>query len=162
MSRVIGRAGPVLAVAALILSGCYKYVPVETGAAPSGEEVRVLVTRQGAAEYSEVAALDGRIPELRGNVVGYEGSDLLLAVEVASPQVGFRSISLRQTVRIPTGEILSIDHRMLDKGLTAAVVGGVAAAGTAMMLMIIDASGRPPGPNPDPEFLVNLWSIPIG
>ena len=162
MSRVVGRAGPVLAVAALVLSGCYKYVPVETGATPPGEEVRVFVTRQGAAEFSEVAPLDGPVPDLRGEVVGHEGSDLLLAVEVASPQVGFHTIGLKQTVRIPTGEILSIERRVLNKPLTAAVVGGVAAAGTAMMLMIIDATGREPGPEPDPDFLLNLWSIPIG
>lgn len=158
----VGRAGPLLAVTALASSACYAYVPVETEATPPGEEVRVLVTRQGAAEFSEVAPVDGPVPDLRGRVVGHEGGDLLLAVEVASRQVGFRTIGLEQTVRIPMGEILSIERRVLNKPLTAAVVGGVAVAGTALLLGIIDAFGRPPGPEPDPDFLLTLWSIPIG
>ena len=151
-----------LAVAALAVSACYSYVPVETEVTPPGEEVRVFVTRQGAAEASEVAPVDGPVPDLRGRVVGHEGTDLLLAVEVASRQVGLRAIGLEQTVRIPMGEILSIERRVLNKPLTAGVLVGVAAAGTALLIGIVDAFGGPPGPEPDPDFLLNLLSIPIG
>ena len=151
-----------LVVAALSGSACYDYVPVETAAPPPGEDVRVFVTRQGAAEFSEVAPVDGPVPDLRGRVVGREGSDLLLAVEVASRQVGLRAISLEQTVRVPIGEILSIERRVLNKPFTAAVLVGLAAGGTAMLLGIIDAFGGAPGAEPDPDFLINLFSIPVG
>jgi hypothetical protein len=160
--RIGGRAGSVLAVAALAGSACYSYVPVDAAAPPPGEDVRLFVTQQGAAEFSEVAPVDGPIPDLRGRVVGREGSDLLLAVEVTSRQVGLRAIGLEQTVRIPIGEILSIERRVLNKPSTVAVVVGLVAGGTAMLLGIIDAFGGPPGAEPDHDFLINLFSIPVG
>ncbi|MDE0474214.1 MAG: hypothetical protein OXI50_06615, partial [Gammaproteobacteria bacterium] len=64
-------------------SACYRYVPIETAAAAPGEPVRVYVTEAGAEGFREVYEVNEALTRRRGTVMGRDGGDRLLAVEVA-------------------------------------------------------------------------------
>lgn len=157
-----------LAAAALLLplSGCFSYVPVTLEATPEGEDIRVLVTRQGASELAEVSEIPGEVPALRGTLIGREQNDVLLRVGVGQRQEGFHTISLDQTIRVPSGEILQVERRELDKGKTALLTGGALAGSAFIIVSIMDAFGGDPGSEPEPPDEIRIptpfISIPIG
>lgn len=143
-------------------SACYRYVPIETAAAAPGEPVRVYVTEAGAEGFREVYEVNEALPRLRGTVMGRDGGDLLLAVEVAQRQVGFQAIGLEQTLRIPEGEILATERRSLNGLATSAFVGVVAGGVAAILSFILDSEGEPLPPEPDVDLMVPLISVPVG
>ena len=150
-------------VATLLLSSaCYRYVPMETGAAAPGEPVRVYVTQAGAEGFREVYEVDQALPRVRGTVVGRDAGDLLLMVEVARRQVGFQAVGLEQTLRIPEGEILATERRSLNGLATSAFVGVVAGGVAAILSFILESEGEPAPPDPDPDLMVPLISVPVG
>ena len=153
----------IFAVAILLLSSaCYRYAPIETAAAAPGEPVRIYITQDGADGFREVYEVDEAVPNLRGTIVGRDGGDLLLAVEVARRQVGFRAVGLEQTLRIPEGEILATERRSLNALATSAFVGVVAGGVAAILTLILESEGEPGQPDPDPDLMVPLISVPVG
>ena len=156
----------ILIVVVLGASGCFRYVPAQIETTPPGEGVRLLVTRQGAAELSSVAEVDPVAPTIDGTVLGVEGSELLLRVAVGERREGFISTDLSQTIRVPTGEIVSFQRREFDKAGTVLLVGGGAAFVTAVAVFILDprrGAGEDTDPDPDDLGLsFSLFSIPIG
>lgn len=146
----------------LLSSACYRYVPIETAAAAPGEPVRVYVTQAGAEGFREVYEVDQALPRLRGTVMGRDGGDLLLAVQVAQRQVGFQAVGLEQTLRIPEGEILATERRSLNGLATSAFVGIVAGGVAAILSFILESEGEPAPPDPDPDLMVPLISVPVG
>ncbi|MYC97642.1 MAG: hypothetical protein F4X13_00095 [Gammaproteobacteria bacterium] len=143
-------------------SACYRYVPIETAAAAPGEPVRVYVTEAGAEGFREVYEVNEALTRLRGTVMGRDGGDLLLAVEVAQRQVGFQAIGLEQTLRIPEGEILATERRSLNGLATSAFVGVVAGGVAAILSFILESEGEPLPPEPDVDLMVPLISVPVG
>ena len=99
-----------------------------------------------------------------GEVVGREGGDLLVSVPIVQRREGIHFSALAQTIRIPTTEILSVERREFDGVRTVLFVTGGAAAATALIAGVMEAFGRPArnGGGPDPDFFLNLFSIPIG
>ena len=154
----------IICAAAILLasSACYRYVPIETAAAAPGEPVRVYVTEAGVEGFREVYEVGQALPRLRGTVMGRDGGDLLLAVEVAQRQVGFQAIGLEQTLRIPEGEILATERRSLNALATSAFVGVVAGGVAAILSFILESEGEPAPPDPDPDLMVPLISVPVG
>ena len=143
-------------------SACYRYVPIETATAAPGAPVRVYVTEAGAEGFREVYEVDEALPRLRGTVMGRDGGDLLLAVEVAQRQVGFQAIGLEQTLRIPEGEILATERRSLNTLATSAFVGVVAGGVAAILSFILESEGEPLPPEPEVDLMVPLISVPVG
>jgi len=131
---------------------------------PVGEEVRLLVTRQGGFELSEVTTIDASVPLVRGRLVGREGAELLLNVPVAQRRDGFHTVQLNQTIRVPVNEILAIERRQFDGLNTGLLAGGAVALGVGVLTMIMEAfgnTGLDTSPDP-PEFRSSFFSIPIG
>ena len=161
MRRTVGL---IICTAAIVLvsSACYRYMPIETAAAAPGEPVRVYVTQEGADDLREVYEVDAAVPTLRGTIVGRDAGDLLLAVEVAQRQVGFRAIGLEQNVRIPESEIVATERRSLNALATSTFVGVVAGGVAAILTLILESEGEPAGPDPDPDLMVPLISVPVG
>jgi len=158
---------PALALSTLLSTGCFRYVPVTLETAPQGQDVRVLVTRQGAAELREIIDVPGEVPSLTGRLEALEGRDVLLRVPVGQRQAGFHTVSLDQTIRVPAGEILLIERREFDRGRTALLVGGAVAASTFIIVSIMQAFGgdtSDPGDPGAPESRIPLpfFSVPIG
>ena len=158
---------PLLPLAALLLvsSGCFRYVPAQIEATPIGSNVRLLVTRAGTSELSEIMELDGDAPLVSGSIVGMEGDDLVLSVPVAQVQDGFMMSNLEQRVRVPAGEIVSLERRELNGLATGATIAGAAGAVAIVIAVISDArkgeNPDPPDP-PDDLFGFTLLSIPFG
>ena len=150
------------AAAAVLLPACYSYVPIETAAAAPGEPVRVYVTQAGAEGFREVYEVDQAVPGLRGTIMGRDGGDLLLAVEVAQRRAGFQTVGLEQTLRIPEREILATERRSLNTLATSAFVGVVAGGVAAILTFILESEGAPPPPGPDPDLMVPLISVRVG
>ena len=148
----------------LCLSGCFSYVPTVLETTPVGEEVRLLVTRQGGFELSEVTTIDASVPLVRGRLVGREGAELLLNVPVAQRRDGFHTVQLNQTIRVPVDQILGIERRKFDGLNTGLLAGGAVALGVGVLTMIMEAfgnTGLDTSPDP-PEFRGSFFSIPIG
>jgi len=152
----------VLCGALLVLSGCFKYVPTQLEAMPEGQEVRVFVTRQGALELEEVSEVNGPVPSLSGKLLAHEDRDVLIQVPVARRRDGFHSVNLAQTIRVPTGEIISAERREFDALGTSLLVAGTAGLATTVVLLIMEAYGSAPSPGDDPPVDLQLFTIPIG
>ncbi|MDZ7778915.1 MAG: hypothetical protein U5R14_03120 [Gemmatimonadota bacterium] len=148
------------------LSGCFSYVPATLESTPAGEDVRVLVTRQGASELLEVTDIEGEVPALRGTLMGREANDVLLRVGVGQRREGFHTVSLDQTIRVPSGEILQVERRELDTGKTALLTGGAIAGSAFIIISIMDAFGGDAGRKPDQPQEIRIptpfISIPVG
>ena len=147
-------------------AGCYRYIPTQLEVTPQGQEVRLLVTRRGAVELAEVTDVDGLVPMLKGRIMGEEGEDLMLAVPVARRQVGFHQARLDQTIRVPQGEILSVEWREFDPVATGLFVAGTAALAGGVIFFIMNSFGNSdtpgdPGPT-ESRIPLPLVSIPIG
>jgi len=162
--REAGRS-LVLMSALLMSTGCYKYIPTEAGLVPEGDDVRVLVTRLGAEQFSQVAPEGLRSGVITGTMMGIEDDDIVMSVPVGERREGFMVSSLTQTIRVPIGEVLDVDRREFD-GLATGAIVGVAAAGVATIIFgIIQAFGTgDPGDEGDPpvDFTFGLFSLPIG
>lgn len=165
--RATGTRAALAAAAILLpLSGCFSYVPVTLESTPEGEDIRVLVTRQGASELAEISDIQGEVPALRGTLLGRDQNDVLLRVGIGQRQEGFHSVSLDQTIRVPSGEILQVERRELDKGKTALLTGGAIAGSAFIIISIMDAFGGDAareGEQPEEIRIPTPFiSIPIG
>lgn len=161
MSQLPRSAAAAVAAAALLTSGCFSYVPVETAAVSPGEEVRVYLTRQGLASVEQLNLEEG--PIVRGSVVEQDASQLLLRVPVTSVREGFHSVPIGQDVRIPSDAILQMERRVLDRSGTGLLVAGTAAMAAGVVWLIVDSGGGreeddPPSP---PEIRIPLFSVSV-
>lgn len=167
MTRSATVFGPAVALSTVLLSGCFSYVPTALDVTPAGEEVRLLVTRQGAAELAQVTDVSTEVPTLRGTVLEREPETLMLRVPVGQRQMGFHTASLDQTIRVPVGEILQVERRELDTGKTALLIGGALGASAFVIFSIMEAFGESPTPgDPTPpeesRIPIPFLSVPIG
>lgn len=149
-----------LVTAMLVSTGCYRYTPVEPRAVAPGESVRLVVTREGSRELLEVVDDDRAAPFIEGSVDRWDDADLVLRVSLPRRPEGLASRDLRQMIRVPTGEIVSMERRETDAFATGALLAGAVAGSTALVLLIMEAWGQgPDGPGDDP---VLFFSVPIG
>ena len=161
--RALSRVG--LATSLVLgLSGCFKYIPTQLEVAPPGEEVRLLVTRQAGVELSEVTGIDLSRPIIRGEILGREGTELLLNVPVGRRREGFHTLQLKQTIRVPFEEVVRIDRREFSRLNTGLLAAGSVGASILLVQVIIKTFGETEVDNPidPPEFKFNFFSIPIG
>ena len=144
---------------ALVLSGCFRYVPADVQSTPPGDGVRVLLTRQGADELATVREVEGAVSTLDGEVIGTDGTDLLLQVPVGERQAGFMPTAINQSIRIPLSEILTFERRELDRGATALFVGGTLGLAAVVVYFIMDARQ---GDSVDSEKAYSChWNVPF-
>lgn len=161
------RTGLALLAVVVASSGCYRYVPSSADLAPPGEDVRILVTRVGAAQLTQVSPGAAATGTVAGRLEGIEGDDLLLSVPVGERREGFMTYDLTQTIRVPRGEILNLDRREFDRAGTAFIGVAAAAVGTGIIVGIMKGFGGTGGPDdpPPPEdftFTLGRFSFPFG
>lgn len=157
----------VLMAALLTSAGCFSYTAIPLELAPEGQDVRVLVTRRGAFELSEVTNVQGEVPSVSGRIVTKEDREILLRVPIAQRRDGFHMASLDQTIRVPMGEILQVERRDFDIGKTVLLGAGALAGSVFIIMSIMDAfggdTGSGDGPGPDESWVpAPLISVPIG
>ena len=158
----------ILSVVVTLLPGCYSYTISDPGVAPVGEHVRVAVTRAGGAEVAEVTGRDDAIPLIEGQLVGRDAQTLTVRIPVGSPLDIGTVTNLGQVVRVPVGEILSIEEREFSRGKTALLIGGSTAAATLLIIAMMETfgGGTPIDPG-DADVSIRsprsiLFSIPFG
>src|SRR5690606_39794810 len=87
-------------------------------------------------------------PLVQGRFVGFEDRSLMLEIPVVRDAQGL-SPRINQMIRIPEGEVLTVDRREFSKGKTAGLVA-VGAGGVAFLLtqgfdVFDDRNNRDPG-----------------
>lgn len=145
----------------LLAPGCYSYVPTDMSLVPQGEHLRLLVTREGSQEVARIMDSNELRPTVRGQFMGRDDQSLLLQVPVSRDPEGIRQ-NINQVVRIPEGEVLTVDRRQFSKGKTALVVGGAVAAGAFLLTQIFDVFNDSSDPGTDPDLYIGLFGVPIG
>lgn len=169
--RSISRTTPpfptrwvVLAVALPFLSGCYTYTRITPDAAPVGQDVRLVVTGVDAPDLLTVTDPNAAAPTIKGQVTGRDGESLMLRVPVRpAGETGTSVLDIGQMVRVPVGEILSIERQDFSGSRTGFLLAGALGAGAFVVLKIIDTTnGDDPPEGPDPDVLFSLFRIPIG
>lgn len=149
----------------LMSTGCYKYIPTDAGLVPEGDNVRILVTRLGAEQFSQVTPEGVRSGVITGTMQGIENDDIILSVPVGERREGFMTAALTQTIRVPMGEVLDVDRREFDGVGTGLIVGAAAALTAGIIFGIIEAFGAsgPEGEEDPPvDFTFGRFSLPIG
>jgi hypothetical protein len=151
----------VLCAGLLLAPGCYSYVPTDMSLVPPGENLRLLVTREGSEEVARIMDSNELRPTVRGQFMGREGQSLLLQIPVSRDPEGIRQ-NINQVVRIPEGEVLTVDRRQLDRGKSALLVGGSVAVGAFLFNQIFDVFGSGGREGVDPDLYIGMFRIPIG
>ena len=147
----------------LVLSGCFNYVPTDFTTVPVGEDLRLFVNPGDVPELSEIPAGEDLAPVVQGTLVAMEDDAVVVRVPVARRQQGFHTLSLGQSIRVPHDGIISAQVRMLDQLKTVGIVSGTVAAAALVFVGLEVINPVPTTPDDDPpEFLLNLFSIPIG
>ena len=161
-SRTITRRASMPLVAALLVSsaGCYKYLPSQVDPAPAaGENVRLVVTRDGAVDLAAITELNTSIPRIEGRLESEETGSFMVRVPQGAVENGVFS-DIGQLVRVPTNQILSVEIRKLDPVMTGLLIGAIGTGSTVILLKIIDSVGGGGGrDNPDPVLQMR---IPFG
>ena len=147
--------------------GCYKYLPAQVDPAPPvGQDVRLVVTRDGAAELEQVSSLNSAIvPQIEGKIEAAEATHFMIRVRQRNDeaQQGMGN-NIAQLVRVPTNQIIGIELREIDVPMTVLAIGGVVGGGTILLLRIIDAVGSDNSQDViDPNLSVRIpFSFGIG
>ena len=157
--KIVSRAGGLLG--ALLLSGCFTYVPVDRASVAPGQDVRVYVSRTGLAQLPEAFATDRW---LRGSLDSWDPDLLRLQVPIRRSAGGYLGPDIREALEIPIGDVLEVERREFSRGRTAAIVAVGAAVATAGILVITREDRAPDDDGGgDPELIrLPLISVPWG
>jgi hypothetical protein len=146
-----------LVLALLSTAGCYSFRPVTTP--QTGVDVRATLNVEAAIRRSE--GLDEPIRFVDGRIVEYAADTLSLDVLVARSASMFQDVEIRDTVRLMTSEIASIEERRLSLAKTA--LFGAAAVGGAIVLVsgissVVGGNEEDP-PDGNEAILVPIFSV---
>jgi hypothetical protein len=163
--NVVKRSGvgaQILATAsALLLSGCFSYIPAEPNTVAPGEEIRFQVAAQGASDLAAVSGRSGT--RVAGMLVGTDAAAIRVRVPVGLMVEGATTRSLGQDVVIPRSQIVDFERRKLNRPRTVGVVVGGVATLVAAVLAFGEIQDNPeiPVPTPPDEIRIPLFSIPL-
>lgn len=132
-------AGAWGASAALLLAGCYGYVPAATTAPEPGREVRVSLTDGGTAGLA--AVVGPGVVALDGRVVASADSALTLALTGTTRRNGVEDPWRGERVVVRRDHVASLAERTFSRGRTAAAGAGFLALGTFLYKVLGDAIG---------------------
>jgi hypothetical protein len=140
---------PAIAVGMSLIAGCFSYVPVTTGAAPTGTELRVELSSEGTTMLSQT--LGARVIAVDGQLASASGDNAM----VIAPQWVQTTDGLRErwtgapTFAFPRTYFTTVERRALDRRRTTfaviAIGASIATIGTAVMRGGGSESGRDPG-----------------
>lgn len=148
----------------LSVCACYTYAPVTT---PSpGMEVRAQLETEAAVRRS--TGLDDPIVRYDGVVVDVTPEQLALDVLIARSTSAFQDIEIRDTVRLRTSEVRSIQERKISAVRTALFTVGAAAAAFGLVKSInavVGGTTDDDGGNGNPttfRFSLLRWTAGLG
>ena len=146
---------------AMLLSGCYTYIPVELAALPADRELRVFLTRQALAAIPEDVPTGATY--VTGRLERRTADSILIQVPVSRRIEGGGALDLRQNVFLPLTEIVDVQYRELDRAKTTLTLAAGVGGAFALVLGIISASGTgEPDPLPgEGQIRVPVFSVPV-
>lgn len=159
MQRILG-----LLAIVVVANGCFRYVPVQTGAVRPNEEVRVLLTDEAALRMArEFGAFTG---QLEGQLAPHGPDSLALSVLIAQNYRGTSLANVRQTLALGRGEVVEVRRRQLSTKYTVLATAGVV-GGFAFMVHQLTQKENPnilpdDGTTPPPEGFRGWIRIPLG
>jgi len=143
-----------VAVLPLVLSGCYKYVPVDHAGLPPATAVSVELSARGTANVA--SKIGNNVVSIDGNLTEASGSSLTLALQAVHRR-GQTEVSTwnGESITLTTDEIDQVKRRELSRGRTAVASGALIAASVAVIAAIAKATGSASGsaggtPPPNP------------
>ncbi len=139
-----------LVLCSFLLSGCFQYSEAPPGRLPSGENVKVYLTRAAADIdlLSEAGVVFQPGLALEGEIASWSDDMLFLRVPTASRQVGVHQTQLFMEVGVTQSEILRIERRDLARSRSAFAVAGLAGIAIAVVVAILKDAQSPPPPFP--------------
>lgn len=151
-----------LSAALVSASACYNYVPTEVGVVSPGEDVRLRVSREGGEELARTIESNEIQLEVSGQFEGLERGSVLLRIPVVRDPTGLRP-AIQQVVRLPEGDVLTVDRRELSVGKTAAVVAVGAGAVGFLLTQVFEVFDDTDPDGDDPQVsLIPLFNLLIG
>jgi hypothetical protein len=140
--------------AALLLAAtaCSVYRAAPSEGLPSGARVRVSLTPDGGAALA--SRLGGSVTGVEGAWVGERRDSVDVRVERLLTTNGVRVDWSGPPVAIARAAMQSVERATVSRGRTAALVGGVAAAGVALLAIVHRGGGATgtPGGGGTPGF----------
>lgn len=143
-------------------AGCYRYVPIEQAAAPSGTLLRARLTDDGAEEMRRY--FGPGVVEVKGSLVSWNGEGLSLLRESFLRREGFPATTVTDTLSLLPLHVAGVDIRELDGTRTAVLSVALLAGAVATIFAAKTFGGEPEdggeGGDTDPDAAV-LFRIPI-
>jgi len=136
--------GAVFAAAAAS-GACYRYAPIELGAAASSSEVRVRVTDDAAARLSK--ELGAFVTEIDGQLSSQGPDSVSVAVPIERAYRGFTIGTTPQTLFLGRSEIVEVRKREFDRVRTTLVTAGVVVGFGVLAAAVVQLAD----PNPDSQ-----------
>jgi hypothetical protein len=116
-----------LLLAVLVATGgCYEYQAVRPADAVMDTRVRATVSSEQATELAPV--LRDVTPTVQGRLVERDSDSILLEVPLYGATPGVSTAPVHNRVRIPMGDLVSLESRKISRWKTAVALGAVVAA----------------------------------
>lgn len=150
-----------VAVAVPLVSGCYKYVPVDTAAPPVGKRLALDISDRGRVGLSE--RFGAGVVRIEGTVAADDTANYVMNVYRVDQLNGETGKWTGEEVRIDRDYVSRTFERQLNRGKTY-LAGGVAVAAVVLFMrsqgLIGGAdvnNGGDPGPPPPSSSRVVPW-----
>ncbi len=128
-----------LIAAALLLSGCFAYIPVPPGTAPpQGTAVRAYLSRPGDYRLTDYTA--NNIVQIDGEIVRVNPDTLVLSAFGLQAASGFEFLGNGETVLVPRMAVGGLERKQLSVWRSAAL-GAVFAAVVTLGGFALAAAG---------------------
>ena len=115
--------GGLLATCALLLQGCYEFLPLQQGPAPMGREVELVLNEAGRAALAP--KLGGGVDKVGGSIVTADGQSYTMMVTHVL-QIGGSSATWNgERVVVAKEHTVGFQVRQLDRTRTAFLAGAV-------------------------------------
>lgn len=147
-----------------LVSGCYRYVPIDPAAVPVGAKVQARLSTTGIDEMTRYFGPD--VSVVRGPLVSWDVDGLSVLRQTVMRREGFLPTTVMDTLHLQPDHLLGVDTPELDGPRTAGLTAVILAGAAATTFLAAKVFGGIPeevgeGGGPDPEATV-LFRIPIG
>lgn len=138
------------AVAALLplAAGCFRYTSVQPGTVAAGTPVRAHLAEAQDLFVGNVQI--ARVVMTEGDLVRIDGDSAVIAVLAVQQSDSSRRNTARALVWVPRNRLARLEQKTLDRGRSALVAAGIAAAGALLAEALLGGETHGGGPPADP------------
>ncbi len=129
--------------AAVLLSGCFHYVPIATPAAAAGSRVRIELSDVGVGTVAPV--LGPNVEWVEGTVQPGQGVGLTLSLNAVQRRGEGIATWQGETVLLQPADVRDVRERRLSRARTILAASGALVAGTVGIIAIAHAKGSASG-----------------